>query len=77
MRETGFQIQEMSKVNYYKRFSSKALAYVEEVEKAGKGNKLKLDDISRRVYSDYKSGKISVDEYDRIHALLMEYRYPR
>ena len=64
-------------MNYDKRFSDKAVNYLERVKKAGKENRQELDELSRQAYSDYRAGIISAKEYGSIHALLMEYRYLR
>ena len=64
-------------MNYDRRFSDKAVNYLERVKKAGKENRQELDELSHQAYSDYRAGVISAKEYDSIHALLMEYRYPR
>ena len=63
-------------MNYDKRFSDKAVNYLERVKKAGKENRQELDELSHQAYSDYRAGIISAKEYGSIHALLMEYRYP-
>ena len=64
-------------MNYDKRFSDKAIKYLERVKKAGKENRQELDEISRQAYSDYREGILSEKEYGSIYALLIEYRYPR
>ena len=64
-------------MNYDKRFSDKAVNYLERAKKAGKENRQELDELSHQAYSDYRTGIISAKEYGSIHALLMEYRYPR
>ena len=61
---------------YDKRFSDKAINYLERVKKTGIENRQELDELSRQAYSDYRAGIISAEEYGSIHALLMEYRYP-
>ena len=64
-------------MDYYKDFSKRAQIIIGEVKKAEKGNRDKLDEISRQAYSDYRNGIISGQEYDSIYALLMELAYPR
>lgn len=64
-------------MNDDKRFSDKAINYLERVKKTGKENRQKLDELSLQAYSDYREGIISEKEYGSIYALLMEYRYPR
>ena len=64
-------------MNDDKRFSDKAITYLERVKKTGNENRQKLDELSRQAYSDYREGIISEKEYGSIYALLMEYRYPR
>ena len=64
-------------MNYYKRFSDKAIYYLERVKKTGKENRQELDELSHQAYAEYREGIISEKEYGSIHALLMEYRYPR
>lgn len=58
-------------------FSDKTIAYINKVKEIGKGKKEELDKISLQAYSDYRTGILSDKEYGYIHALLMEYRYPR
>ena len=64
-------------MNYDKRFSDKAIKYLERVKKAGIENRQELDEISRQACSDYREGILSEKEYGSIYALLIEYRYPR
>ena len=64
-------------MNYDKRFSDKAIKYLERVKKAGIENRQELDEISRQAYSDYREGILSEKEYGGIYALLIENRYPR
>ena len=64
-------------MNYDKRFSDKAINYLERVKKAGINTRLVLDEIARQAYTDYREGILSEKEYGSIYALLIEYRYPR
>ena len=64
-------------MGYDKKFSDKAIHYLERVKRTGTENRQKLDELSRQAYSDYREGILSEKEYGRIYALLMEDRYPR
>ena len=41
-------------MNYYKRFSDKAIHYLERVKKTGKENRQELDELSHQAYADYR-----------------------
>lgn len=64
-------------MNYEKDFSQKAITYIGKVKVIEKDNREELDKLSLEAYADYRNGKLSEKEYGHIHALLMEYRYPR
>lgn len=64
-------------MEYYKEFSSRALILIDAVKKAENGNHEELEKLSRQAYWDYQNDIISENEYERIHALLMELAYPR
>lgn len=68
-----------AKMNGYNRLSEKAVNYIKSAKRIGaeEGDSRELSSLCRQAYSDYRSGVISVEEYERIYAACMDYAYPR
>lgn len=66
-------------MGYEKKLSEKADMYVELIKQLGEdeGESPMLRELCQRAYSDYKAGKISEEEYNKIYAICMDYAFPR